>query len=110
MSRLSYPSPPFCLRAVLGQLPGHGHRDITRNDAIMTSRSPPPATKRSGFQFTLGSLLVATAWVGLQCVALRTPTEFWARTILLLTILALLTSVLVVIFREQAARAFAVGF
>jgi hypothetical protein len=62
------------------------------------------------FQFRLGTLLVAMAWVGLVSLALRTPTVFWSGVIAAFTLLAVLLAVLVVIYRTGRTRATAIGF
>jgi hypothetical protein len=68
----------------------------------------PPAPRR--FQFNLATLLVVMAWIAVSCVALRTPTAAWSGAIFCLTLLALATSLLAVIYRTEGSRAFAVGF
>jgi len=76
----------------------------------MTTRVAPAAAQPRLFQFTLASLLVAMAWVGLICVALARPTELWSAATFLLTLLLILGSVLVAIYRSGRTRAFALGF
>jgi hypothetical protein len=49
-------------------------------------------------------------WVGLVCLALRSPTNFWTGGLFLLTLLILLTMILVAVYRAGRTRAFAVGF
>ena len=43
------------------------------------------------FQFRLGTLLIAMAWVGLVSLALRTPTVLWA-VVIAFTVLILVPS------------------
>ena len=57
------------------------------------------------FQFRIGTLLLAMAWVGLISLGLRSPTTIWAATIGVLTHLAIITSVLVAIYRADRIRA-----
>jgi hypothetical protein len=75
-----------------------------------SSSAPAAAGRPRQFQFTLATLLVAMAWVGFLCLALRQPTPFWLGAMFLLTILVMLGSVLVAIYRGGRARAFSVGF
>jgi len=62
------------------------------------------------FTFTIGTLLFLMLWVALACNALRTPTDFWAGATFAVTLFALFMSVVVIIYRDKSARAFAVGF
>jgi len=62
------------------------------------------------FQFRFGTLLIVLAWFALASAAVAMPTPFWAGALLSATLLALLTSLLVIIYREGRTRAFAVGF
>jgi len=66
--------------------------------------------RRTGWQFSLGTLLVAVSWVAVTCVALRTANEIWAGVASIIAVGALLFAVLVIIYRTGRARAFAVGF
>src|SRR5262245_15366850 len=66
--------------------------------------------RRAGWQFSLGTLLVAIAWVAVTCVALRTANEAWAGAASIAAIGALLFAVLVIVYRTGRMRAFAVGF
>jgi len=61
-------------------------------------------------QFTLGTLLLVTAWAGLICVAVRDATEFWTVMVFLATFVFVFTNALACIYRTDARRAFAVGF
>jgi hypothetical protein len=63
-----------------------------------------------GFQFRFGTLLIVLLWFALASAAVAMPTSFWAGVLLSATLLALLASVLVIIYREGRTRAFAVGF
>lgn len=76
----------------------------------MSAATVAPAAARPHFQFTLGMLLVAMAWSGLVCVALRSPTGFWTGALFVLTLLVLLTMVLVAVYRTGRLRAFGIGF
>src|SRR5215217_7641227 len=74
---------------------------------------PNPATDQPrprGLQFTLAAMLAATTWVALLCVALATPTRFWSETMIVMVLVAVLTSVLAIVYRGGRTRAFAVGF
>lgn len=75
----------------------------------MSSSSTAPAVARH-FQFRLVTLLAAMVWVGLVCLALRTPTIFWSVVVAFLTLLTVLLAVLVAIYRTGRTRAAAVGF
>jgi hypothetical protein len=61
-------------------------------------------------QFRLGTLLLATAWVGLVCLAVRAPTTLMAHLALGMAALMTLTAVLVAIYRSGQVRAAALGF
>src|SRR5262245_21562855 len=61
-------------------------------------------------RYRLSTLLVAMAWVGLVCLALRSPSYWWSGVMFALLVLSLLTSVLVVIYRSGTSRAMAIGF
>ena len=61
-------------------------------------------------RYRLRTLLIAMVLLGLFCVALRTPTEFWVGITLGLMLTMMLTSVLVAIHRSGPTRAFAIGF
>src|SRR5262245_24353077 len=65
----------------------------------------PPMT-----QYRLRTLLIVLAWVGLVCVAMRSPTPFWSLAIFEVTFLAILSSALVATYRQGRTRAFALGF
>lgn len=75
---------------------------------MSASHSTAAAPRR--FQFNLATLLIVMAWIAVSCVALRTPTAAWSGAIFCLTLLALATSLLAVIYRTEGSRAFAVGF
>ena len=61
-------------------------------------------------QFTISTLLLAMAWVGLVCMAVRYSTEFWTALLFIATLMMALTSALACIYSTGARRAFAVGF
>jgi hypothetical protein len=61
-------------------------------------------------RFRLRTLLIAIVWLGLAFAALATPTPFWVSVVSAITLLSLLTSVLIVVYRRDSLRAFAVGF
>ena len=63
-----------------------------------------------GLQFTISTLLLAMAWVGLICVAIRNATEFWTLFVFLITFVMLLSSVLACIYGTGSRRALALGF
>ncbi len=75
-----------------------------------SSSAPAAAPRPRQFQFTLATLLITMAWVGFLCLALRQPTAFWLGAMFLLTLLIMLVSVLVAVYRTGRARAFAIGF
>jgi hypothetical protein len=77
---------------------------------IMATPADISSPRRRGLQFTLAALLAAMTFVALLCVGLATPTRFWSETILLAVLVALLTSVLAIVYRGGRTRAFAVGF
>jgi len=66
--------------------------------------------RAGGFQFRLATLLIAMVWLGIACAALASPTRFWAGVVFALAIFSLLTSVLLIVHRRGAERAFAIGF
>ncbi len=68
------------------------------------------SSPRIGLQFTLRRLLLAVGVIALSCVALRTPTPFWSGLILVVLVLALLASILIIVYRSGRTRAFAIGF
>jgi hypothetical protein len=61
-------------------------------------------------RYRLSTLLVAMVWVGLVCLALRSPNYWWSGGMFAVLVLVLLTSVLVAIYRTGQLRAMAVGF
>jgi hypothetical protein len=63
-----------------------------------------------GFQFRIGTLLVAMVWAGLISLGLRTPTTLWSTVIDALTLLTVLTAALVGVYRVGKPRAMAIGF
>jgi hypothetical protein len=63
-----------------------------------------------GFQFRLATLLIAMTWAGLACAAMAAPTPFWVTVVSTITFFSLLMSVLIIIYRREGLRAFAVGF
>jgi hypothetical protein len=71
---------------------------------------PPPASPSRPFQFRIATLLIAMVGIGLACAALATPTPFWVSVLSAITLLSLLLSVLLIIYRRDGLRAFAVGF
>jgi hypothetical protein len=74
--------------------------------ASSIARPPRP----HGFQFRIGTLLIVLLWFALASASFAMPTSFWAGVLLSVTLLALLTSLLVIIYRDGRSRAFAVGF
>jgi hypothetical protein len=66
---------------------------------------PPPQ-----FQFRLGTLLLAIFWLSVACAALATPTKFWAGVVFSIATVSLPLSVLFIIHRRGAMRAFAIGY
>jgi hypothetical protein len=75
----------------------------------MSTASSIPVAPRL-FQFRLATLLLMMIWIGLASAALATPTRFWVSVMAVITLLSLFTSVLVIIYRTECVRAFAVGF
>jgi hypothetical protein len=61
-------------------------------------------------RYRLSTLLVAMVWVGLVCLALRSPNQWWSGGMFAALVLVLLTSVLVAIYRTGQWRAMAIGF
>ena len=61
-------------------------------------------------RYRLRTLLIVLTWIGLACLALRTPTQLWSVAFTYSTLLAFLISVLVIIYRRGRMRAFAAGF
>jgi hypothetical protein len=77
---------------------------------VTTASVSGPLPRARGFQFRIGTLLVAMVWAGLVSLGLRTPTALWSGVIAVLTLLTVLMAVLVVIYRTGRTRAMAVGF
>jgi hypothetical protein len=63
-----------------------------------------------GLQFTIGTLLLMMAWVGLICVAVRNSTEFWTLMVFLATFVLVFTSALACVYGTGPRRALALGF
>jgi hypothetical protein len=61
-------------------------------------------------RYRLSTLLVAMAWVGLVCLALRSPSWLLSSVMFAILVLALLTAALLAIYRTGQSRALAVGF
>jgi hypothetical protein len=77
---------------------------------MTTSTAHLARNRHHGFQFRIGTLLVAMAWAGLVSLGLRTPTALWSGVIAVLTLLTVLMAVLFVIYRTGRTRATAIGF
>lgn len=60
-------------------------------------------------QFSLRTLLLSAILIAIGCAALVHPTEVWRQVIVTITVLALMLSTLVVIFRQGTVRIAAVG-
>lgn len=69
-----------------------------------------PLITSTSWRFTLRQLLIGIAIIAASLVVLRNASGAWAAALLAVTQLALATSVLLVIFRRGAARAFWLGF
>ena len=63
-----------------------------------------------GFQFRLGTLLLAIVWVAIVCMGLRTASEPWSGILFILSMGSLLVAALMSIYRTGRTRAFALGF
>src|SRR5687767_13398977 len=61
-------------------------------------------------RYRLSTLLVAMVWVGLVCLALRSPNQWWSGGMFAGLVLVMFTSVLVAIYRTGQMRAMAIGF
>jgi hypothetical protein len=61
-------------------------------------------------RFTIGRLAVVIAFAALAIAALRQSTDLWAGGVLLMSALTLLTSILLIVHRRDAARAYWIGF
>jgi hypothetical protein len=61
-------------------------------------------------RYKLRTLMIAVVWIGLAFASLVTPTPFWVSVVSAITLLSLLTSVLVAVYRRESLRAFALGF
>jgi hypothetical protein len=61
-------------------------------------------------RYRLSTLLVAMVWVGLVCLALRSPNQWWSSGMFAVLVLVMLTAVLVAIYRPGQWRAMAIGF
>jgi hypothetical protein len=61
-------------------------------------------------RYRLSTLLVAMVWVGLVCLALRSPNHWWSGGLFAVLVLVLLTAVLIAIYRSGPWRAMALGF
>jgi len=58
----------------------------------------------------LRTLLIVIAGIGPMCLGLRSPTSWWSWLFFLTALVTLLTSVLIIIYRNGQSRAFAVGY
>jgi hypothetical protein len=76
----------------------------------MSAPSDVPTKRPAIAQFSLGALFLAMTWAAMVCIALNTPSRLWSDAIGSISILALLTAILVVIYGQAKSRAFAVGF
>jgi hypothetical protein len=72
-----------------------------------TSINQPP---RRAFQFRIATLLIGMAWAAIVSLALATPTMLWLNIIEFATLIAILMSVLVGVYRTNGRRAMAIGF
>ena len=61
-------------------------------------------------RFPLRALLLLMVWVGLVCLALRSPNPWWNGGMFDVLVLVWLTSILVAIYRSGPLRAMAIGF
>jgi len=61
-------------------------------------------------RFRLRTLMIAVAFIAVVCLLLRSPIALGTWGIFWFTLLSLLTSVLVIAYRRDSIRAFAVGF
>jgi hypothetical protein len=70
----------------------------------------PTLTAPRGFQFRLGTLLLAIVWVAIVCMGLRSASEPWSGILSILSMGSLLVAALMSIYRTGRTRAFALGF
>src|SRR5947209_704555 len=70
----------------------------------------PAANTSSLLRFSIRHLLIGTAMIGLACVALRSASGTWVAVMLALVLLSLVASLLLLIFRMGAERAYWTGF
>src|SRR3954454_20159568 len=63
-----------------------------------------------GFQFRLGTLLIAIVWVALVSMGLRTASEPWSGILFILSTGSVLLAAPMSIYRTGRIRAFALGF
>jgi hypothetical protein len=61
-------------------------------------------------RYRLRTLLIATSVAAVVCLGLRAPSFWWSGGIFGALVLALLTSVMVAIYRDGQTRAMAIGF
>jgi len=72
------------------------------------SRGPSPATPL--WRFTLRQFFIGIALIALSCVALRGASSWWVSAMLGLTLFVLTASLLLVVYRRNAERAYWAGF
>ena len=73
-------------------------------------KSMPMVLRSSLLRFSIRHLLIGTGLVALSCVALRGASATWVAVVFALVLLSLTSSLLLLIFRQEEARAYWIGF
>ena len=76
----------------------------------MSITSDSAASRPRGFQFGIATLFIAMLWIGLICVALRSPTKLLTAAVTLPTYLLVCGATLAIGYRSGRTRAIAAGF
>jgi len=70
----------------------------------------PTLAPPRGFQFRLGTLLLAIVWVAIVSMGLRTASEPWSSILFITSMGSIFLAALMSIYRTGRTRAFALGF
>src|SRR5688572_18840254 len=88
-----------------------GKPATAKGGAAMADQSNwSPLVASPFWRFTLKHLFLWTAIIAVACVALRNANGLWAAVLLGLACLAMAAAILLVIFRQDAGRAYWIGF
>ena len=88
----------------------HGSALDTDNGGRQRVVSMPTVSRFSLLRFSIRHLLIGTGLVALGCVSLRNASATWVAVVFALVLLSLTGSLLLLIFRQEEARAYWIGF